>query len=257
MMCDFCTKVGEHGSFEARLLAVADTINRHDPDLISLQEIRTGGQVEELQAHLREKYVAVFASGFLINYPDPALLIRKSRFDVVSKNGFWLGPSSPGFTLGWKLSFPRRVEYVELKDRQTSVSFIFAGTHFDNNPRNREPSAEVVIQRFSDFALPFIFAGDTNLRPDRGGYVALANAFHDTFRGVEGLPYVANGPTLPTDGCNLEKAPVFPDCRVDHVFLSKVSPWISKNWRVDVYKYPGTKGFLSDHRAVVVDLAYE
>lgn len=257
VMCDFCSKDKERGSFEDRMVAVADTINRHDPDLVSLQEFRTRGQVMGLLARVREKYTPVFASSFLLNYPDPVLLVRESRFTVLSKDGFWLGPRSPNFDLGWKTSFPRRVEFAELQDSKSGGQLLFAGTHFDNNPRNREPSAVLVVRKFASTLLPLIFAGDTNLRPDREGYSLLAGAFRDTFLEVKSHPYVSNGPTTSVDGCNLDKGPDFPICRVDHVFLSKGSPWKTRKWSVDAFRYPGTNGFLSDHRAVVVELEHE
>jgi len=182
-MCDFCSKGTGNGTFDDRLAAVADTINRHEADLVSLQEIRTGGQVELLQAHLFEKYTAVFAEIFGLSYADPTLLVRSSRFTVIEKDGLWLGPEAPGFGFGWKTSFPRRLEYVKLRENATGAELIFAGAHFDNNPRNREPSAELLMRKFEKSIVPVIFAGDTNLRPDRGGYSTLSTAFRDTFIG--------------------------------------------------------------------------
>ncbi|MBS1961966.1 MAG: endonuclease/exonuclease/phosphatase family protein [Bdellovibrionales bacterium] len=255
LMCDFCDKGGTKGTFDERLALVADTINRHDPDLISLQELRTRGQVESLLARLKEKYTPIFAGGFLASYPDPTLFVRASRFTVETKDGFWLGPSSPWFGFGWKTSFPRRVEYAELLDGKSGGHFVFAGTHFDNNPRNRDPSAELVVKKFAASGTPVIFAGDTNLRPDRPGYAALSSAFRDAFVEAKTYSYVANGSMIPTDGCNLEKASTFPECRVDHVFLSRSAPWRVRRWAVDTFRYPQSNGFISDHRAVIVELS--
>ena len=255
IMCDFCSKGRDNGTFVERLKAVADTINRHDPDLISLQELRTGGQVERLLTLLHDQYTPLFAEGYALSYADPTLLVRTRRFDVVAKEGLWLGPRTPDFGLGWKTSFPRRIEYVTLKDKDAGGEIIFAGTHFDNNPRNREPSAELLIRKFAESETPFIFAGDTNLRPDRAGYAALAKGFRDSYTEVLHHPYISNGATVSSDGCNLEKAPDFPACRVDHIFLSRKNPWKTQRWMLDAFRYPGMKGFISDHRAVIVELS--
>jgi endonuclease/exonuclease/phosphatase family metal-dependent hydrolase len=255
-MCDFCAKGHENGTFSDRLASVADTINRHDPDLVSLQEIRTHAQVEELLSHLREKYTPAFAEGFLLSYADPTLLVRASRFTIEEKDGFWLGPHTPGFGLGWKTSFPRRIEYARLRDARTSSELYFAGTHFDNNPRNRDPSAELLVKKFGESPIPVIFAGDTNLRPDRPGYATLTSSFRDTFRETSEHPYISNTPTIPTDGCNLEKAATFPECRVDHVLVSRNAPWKTKSWSADTYRYPATKGMISDHRAIIVEFCW-
>lgn len=255
VMCDFCSKNGDSGSFADRLIAVADTINRHDPDLISLQELRTGEQVELLQASLFEKYSPLFAEDFGFSYADPTLLVRTARFKVLEKDGIWLGPDAPSFGFGWKTSFPRRIEFARLFDRTTESEFIFAGAHFDNNPRNREPSASILVKRFEKSLLPVIFAGDTNLRPDRVGYATLTAGFRDTFVDVIEHSYVTNRPTLVTDGCNLEKGPSFPSCRVDHVLVSKKSPWKTSRWSIDTFHYPSMKGFISDHRPIVVEFS--
>ncbi len=252
VMCEFCAK-GRDSSFSQRLTAVADTINRHNPDLISLQEIRTRGQVNELLSQVHEKYIPILAEDFLLSYADPTLLVREGRFTVANKDGFWLGPRSPSFGFGWKTSFPRRIEYVILDDTKGG-SFIFAGSHFDNNPRNREPSAELMVEHFAKSRIPVIFAGDTNLRPDRPGYAAMTIHFRDTFADVSTHAYVSNHPTVPTDGCNLEKAATFPECRVDHVLVSKSAPWKTESWSVDTFSYPAPVGMISDHRAVIVEL---
>lgn len=255
-MCDFCGKAEEHGSFKKRLDAIADTIKRSDPDLISLQEIRTGGQAKEILARIPVKYVAIFPQNFFFSYPESLLLIRESRFEVGTTGGYWLGPRSPGLTFGWTWGIPRRVQFAEVKDRLNGADFIFVGAHFDNKTANREASARFLLEKFGKSDRPVIFAGDTNLRPDRAGYIALREKFRDTFTEVTVHPHIANGPTKPEDGCNMAKADTYPECRVDHVLVSKRAPWKTKSWRPDTYKYFGTKGFVSDHRAVVVDLEY-
>jgi endonuclease/exonuclease/phosphatase family metal-dependent hydrolase len=251
VMCDFCGHNDEIGHLKKRLPGIADTINRHDPDLISVQELRTGRQVRRLQRKLKEKYIALYRRGFF-SFADPTLLVRKSRFKVIDHGGFWLGPNSPRFSFGWALAFPRRVEWARLEDLKTGERFTFAGTHFDNNGKNKTPSAKLVVDTFFPSNLPVVFAGDTNLGTTFEGYRTLTGAFRDSYNEVADHPYIANGPTVNSDGCNLEKASVFPDCRIDHVLLSPSSPWRVKKWSVDVFKY--ARGFVSDHRAIVVDL---
>jgi endonuclease/exonuclease/phosphatase family metal-dependent hydrolase len=251
VMCDFCGHNDEIGPLRERLPGIADTINRHSPDLVSLQELRSGHQVRRLGRLLRDHYRPLFARGVL-SYADPTLLIRVSRFRVLRRGGVWLGPLAPYFSFGWAIAFPRRVEWVDLEDRVTGRRFRFAGTHFDNNEKNKFPSAKLVVERFLPSEIPLIFAGDTNLEPNLLGYETLATHFRDTFLEIRSHPYVANGPTVNSDGCDLDPHSVFPDCRIDHVLLSPGAPWQVKSWKVDVFQY--RKGFVSDHRAIVVDL---
>ena len=252
VMCIICGHTNDIGPVPERMAGVADTINRHDPDLVSLQELLTGAQAEELRRLLAGNYEMVYADGPLFGFADPTLLVRKSRFRVRRTGGFWLGPNSPGFTLGWVLALPRRVEWAELEDRTTGLRFTFAGAHFDARRKNSNPSAELVVKTFFPTDTPLIFAGDSNLPPGTRGFDTLAAAFRDTFTEVSEHRYVANGPTANSDGCNLDPAFVFPDCRIDHVLLSPGAPWRTRSWSVDVFKY--ARGFASDHRAIVVDL---
>jgi endonuclease/exonuclease/phosphatase family metal-dependent hydrolase len=252
IMCSICRNTDEIGHLSERMAGIADTINRHDPDLVSLQELLTGGQAKELRRLLEGDFHVVYGNSLFFDYADPTLLVRTSRFRVHRTGGFWLGPNSPGFTFGWRLAIPRRVEWAEVEDRTTGLRFTFAGTHFDARSKNRHPSAELVVKTFLPEDAPFIFAGDSNLRPGTAGFKTLAASFRDTFTEVSEHPYVANGPTVNSDGCSLDPSFVFPDCRIDHVFLSPRAPWRTRSWSVDVYKY--ARGFVSDHRAIVVDL---
>lgn len=223
VMCDFCGTTAENGRFHEKLVGVADTIRRHNPDLISIQEIWSGSDIRQLEKLLGDDYVSAYASNIFIGYADPTLFVRKSRFKVIKHDGIWLGPKAPGFSFGWATTFPRRLEWVVLEDRSDQLRFIFSGTHFDNRAVNKDPSVDLVIEKFREFKFPLIFAGDTNLRPTYPAYAKMKLALRDTFLEVDSHPYFSNAPVLNVDGCNVKKAPSFPDCRVDHVLLSQLS----------------------------------
>ena len=252
VMCSICRHTDEIGPLSERMAGIADTINRHDPDLVSLQELFTEGQAKDLLRQLEGDYQMVYPDALFVGFADPTLLVRKSRFRVLRSGGFWLGPNAPGFSLGWKLALPRRVEWAELEDRTNGLHFTFAGAHFDARRKNSNPSAELVVKMLLPRDTPLIFAGDSNLPPGTPGYAALSASFRDTFGEVSEHPYIANGPTRNSDGCNLDPTFVFPDCRIDHVLLSPGAPWRTRSWSVDVFRYE--RGFASDHRAIVVDL---
>ena len=252
-MCVFCGDKEEYGTFDQRMAALVDTIDRHDPDVLSLQEFTRKSEVKKLLKKLKSQYEAIYHNGIGVDFVDPVLLVKKSRFEVVSEDSFWLGPN-PKFPLGWKPAFPRRLQWAEIYDKARDERFILAGSHFDNSSVNKEPSAKLTYETFKNSKLPVIFAGDTNLKPEHTGYTnLLGDFFVDTFPGLEGVTYVANGPYTTNDGCNLSKDPLFPQCRVEHVLISKNAPWIVKAWSLDVFKYHGKTGFVSDHRAVIVD----
>ncbi len=254
-MCDVCGDRESYGKFRDRLNSIADTIQRHDPDLISLQEIRTRGQVRRLERRIREKYHTVFAQGRFFSYPDAVLMLRRSRFEVLQRGGFWLGPKFPRFSWGWKTGIPRRMEWVVARDLRTGMEFRFIGGHFDNSTQNKEPSAELVTSEFSVDAIPTIFAADSNLRPETSGYRRLLRGFRDTFAEVAAPEFISTGGGHQlADGCGFARGDRFPECRIDHVLISRGASWRVRRWAVDVEKYQGRVGFASDHRAVVVDL---
>ena len=253
-MCVFCGDKEEYGTFEQRMAAIADTINRHDPDVLSLQEFTRKSVVKQLLKMLKSKYEAIYYQGVGISFVDPVLLVKKDRFEVVEEESFWLGPN-PKLPLGWKSSFPRRLQWAEIVDKARDERFVLVGTHFDNSSVNKEPSAKLTNEYFKNSKLPVVFAGDTNLKPEHSGFTnLLGDVFIDTFPGTEAVKYVANGPYTVNDGCNVSKDPLFPQCRVEHVLISKNAPWVVKSWSLDVFRYHGKTGFVSDHRAVIVEL---
>jgi endonuclease/exonuclease/phosphatase family metal-dependent hydrolase len=251
VMCDFCGKTDDHGKFKDRIRGIADTINRHNPDLISLQELRNGSQVERILKLVNTKYHNLYTKRF-ISYADPTLLLRKSRFDIKDRGHFWLGPN-PRIPFGWKMtSFPRQIYWVHIFDKLRNQEFIFAGTHFDNNEANKSPSVKVSERFISTQTLPIIYAGDFNINPlDRGYTELLGSSLEDTF--TEPVNIFANKPYEIHEACPRIND-TFPDCRIEHVLISKNSGLKVKSWGVDLFRYIGKRGFTSDHRAVIVNL---
>ncbi len=190
-----------------------------------------------------------------MRFVDPILLIDPKRFELIEEDSFWLG-KNPKFPLGWKLAFPRRLQWAELHDKVRHENFIFVGTHFDNNSANKTPSAELVNHYLQRFNLPILFAGDTNLEPAMKGYNLLTqNLFANTFPGLSKIKFYKNADFKLSEACAGQNPnQIFPDCRIDHVLTSHNSPWKVKSWGIDFFRYHGRKGFASDHRAVIVEL---
>ena len=253
-MCDVCGNRANYGSFKQRLVAMADTINRHSPDLVSLQEFSTKREVKKMLKMVSKSYHVVYASNQVFSFTDPVLLISKDRFDVQQQGGFWLGPN-PKFPLGWKLALPRRLQWAKVKDKFRNEEFVFVGTHFDNSSANKIPSASVANNFFDMQNTPVIFAGDSNIKAYDSGYNdLLGNTMLDTFPSSNEVVFHHSGPYDSSDACNKSKAQTFPECRIDHVLISKHGPWNVVTWAVDVFRYHGNLGFVSDHRAVIVTL---
>jgi endonuclease/exonuclease/phosphatase family metal-dependent hydrolase len=251
--CSICEK-GNYDKFKKRKYWILDTIKRANPDLISLQEVLTTKQLRWFKKKLKNKYIVqYYRKYFIFKYADPALFIKKERFKVYSKGGFWLGPRSGRFSLGWKIAFPRQVRWTRLIDLENQKELMFVGSHFDNKGKNKEKSVNLLIKKMEKLNIPIIFAADTNLKPNTEGYIKLKSIFKDTFDYKESITLIGENTTL-NNSCNLEKAKEFPNCRVDHIFLSKKEKWHVGSWFVDQVRYDNSRNFTSDHRAFYVDV---
>jgi endonuclease/exonuclease/phosphatase family metal-dependent hydrolase len=250
--CSICDLKQTEGPFSERIKNLADTVRRHNPDLVSFQEFTFERHVHAVDKMLQDRYIAVFGKGGIYPDTDSTFFVRKDRFQILQYNGAWLGPKAPKFSFGWKMGAPRRFQSVVLLDKTTNRKFIFAGTHFDNSIVNKTPSAVYLHAFFEQQTLPVIFAGDTNLGADSAGYAVLVGqVMRNTFDEVP-FTTIANAEFAQTDLCPNENP--WPACRIDHVLLSKNAPWKVKSWSEDLYRYYKNEKFTSDHRAVIVEL---
>lgn len=254
VMCKMCKKRKEYGKFKERFDNIADTVRRHDPDLISFQEWGTKSQIKKMGKALGNRYEIFFSKG-LLSWPDPALFVKKERFTAANADGGWLGKRFPKFSFGWKFAIPRRMQWVTVREKASGQEFLFVGTHFDNHGPNKLESSKIASDLFKDSKIPVLFAGDSNLNPSMEGYANLKRyGMEDSFETVGQTTFVVNRPTYdPNDGCGDEKGAVFPDCRIDHVMTSPSFPWKAKSWAVDLFKYTKWDWWVSDHRAVIVN----
>lgn len=251
--CSVCNK-GEFDKFKYRKNWIVDTIKRANPDLISMQEVLLPSQLRWFKKELKDYYLTYYRKYFIFRYADPALFVRKSRFDINILGGFWLGPRGGRFSLGWDRRLPRRVQYNYLYDKQENKELLFIGSHFDNNKINKYESAKMFTKRFVEKEIPTIFAADTNLKPEMEGFQILKENYYDSYEESSQISFIKNSNTNADDSCNLEKGKTFPECRVDHILLSKKHNWHVSNWAIDQFVYGKEAKFTSDHRALYVDV---
>jgi endonuclease/exonuclease/phosphatase family metal-dependent hydrolase len=251
-MCDFCTGKA-YESFSKRKSTIKKIIENHSADLISLQEVRSGSQVKEFFKD-KNNYELHFVENFLFSYADPALAVNKNRFEVISKGTHWLGPNNGSLSFGWKPALPRLAIWLKLKDKITQKEFIFSGSHFDNRVENLIGSAKYINKFTKDSKIPVIFAADTNSTPDFEGYQILkGNEFYNSYDLMKTKREIAS--TEHKDLCYYRKGDSFPDCRVDHILLSKHINWKVTDWRIDTTTY-GDNKFPSDHRPVITTVSF-
>jgi endonuclease/exonuclease/phosphatase family metal-dependent hydrolase len=254
--CSYVCEKGNFDKFKYRKHWIVDTVKRSNPDLIGFQEVLTSFQLNWFKKELKDYHLMYFRKYYIFRFADPALFVKKSRFNIKKWGGFWLGPRGYRFSLGWKRRLPRRLQWARLEDKDTGKQFYFASSHFDNNKKNKTPSSKVFTNAFDKVNLPVIFAADTNLRPHMEGYKHITKTYHDSYDVTENVVMLKNADTNKDDSCNIEKGTSFPSCRVDHIFLSKTHDWRVFNWTIDQFKYGKKNRFTSDHRALFVDLEF-
>lgn len=251
--CSVCEK-GKFDKFSKRKHWIVDTIKRNSPDLIGMQEVLTHWQLNWFKKKLQDYHMIYHRKFYIFRYADPALFIKKDRFEIEKWGGFWLGPLKGWFSLGWKIALPRRLQWSRLTDRFSGRTFYFVSSHFDNSKKNKTKAAGVFVKAFANVDHPVIMAADTNLRPHMQGYTHINQSYYDSFDLANEVVFIKNSDTNADDSCNLEKGTTFPECRVDHIFLSNKNNWTVSQWGVDQYKYGKNRRFTSDHRAYFADV---
>lgn len=257
LMCSSCAP-GGFEDWDARVPYTGDTIRRHDPDLIGIQELFNGEEVAEIEAQIPGYTTIWFAAqnpGDL-DYADATIAYRTRMFTEVEHGFYWLSPTpdtpySNGFAAP---QLPRLVVWARLRALAEDHEFVFATTHFDNNTPSQEMSAPLVLERTAAMAseLPVIMVGDYNSQPSDPAYEILTE-------GVDGAgPRFADAFVLSpgwSADSNLDPKPDYdPTLRIDHVFLAG-APWQASDWVVDQWGYGGTMHYTSDHFAIAVVVA--
>lgn len=259
MLCGVCAPLA-YGGWDARDADLMDTFRRAQPDLLAAQELILRENVNTVTRALPRLEPYFLDRG--LPYFDSVLFFDRERFEPLDRGAFWLSQTpeaAVGF--GWVLSVPRAVVWLRLRDRHNGAEFYFVGTHMDNNRVNKQPSAALIRQRLAAFKdAPVILAGDFNVRPGTEFVRQLTETapdgrgFHDSFDSAGELVPVANGAAHWEYGCIDDQPKTFPDCRIDHIFLSGGAPWTIGRYTVDMSRYGWRDQFVSDHRPVWVDL---
>lgn len=260
MLCGICSPL-KYGGWDERLEGLTDTLQRAHPDLLAAQELVFRENVDTITHALPNLEPYYLDHGF--PYFDSVVFYNRDRFDIIDKGAFWLSEQPDAFLgLSWQRSLPRSLVWIHLRDRYDGKKFYFAGTHVDNNHLNKEPSVKLIREKLSSFSInPAILAGDFNsiLSSLPGQMLTRAfpngeGGFIDSFNIANQLTSFPNNATSWDYGCINDKPKRFPECRIDHIFLSNEARWKVERYTVDMNRYGWRNEFISDHRAVWADL---
>jgi len=252
VLCSFCDDT--YDPWDERVPYIADTIGRHAPDLVGLQELFTADEVQQLLALLPE-YDVLFYSDDTSDYADATIGWRADRYSLVDSGFYWLSPAPDlPFSVGFASpQFPRLVAWAQLHELATGAELLFVDTHFDNNTPSQELSAPLLLERTANQAgtLPIIVVGDFNSQPDSAAYAILTG-------GVDGQGFALTNsfdlaPTWTVESNQDPVPPYDPATRIDHVFVAGGN-WSAPTWTVDTWVYGASDKHTSDHFAIAVAL---
>lgn len=254
-MCDFCSgsKISE---YPKRIESIQKLIKIYNPDLMSLQEFRTKSQVEELIKPFGS-YGVIATESFLMSYADPAIVYNKDKFKLLDSENYWIGPDgSDSFTFGWKLSLPRQIIVAKFLDIKQNLQFYLVSSHFDNRIENLRGAASFARSILTPLDLPIIFAADTNLTVDMPAYKDMVKDLLDNAFDIKKEFSIIGQYASDKEICYIRKGKKFPQCRVDHVLLSKNSPWDVRKFMIETMRMDDGN-FPSDHRPIIIRLTYK
>ncbi len=254
-----CEIYDTENGWEHRRNSIASMLRFHRVDLAGLQE-PLKQQLDDLEDLLCEfeRYGVGLEDGLEAGSFN-AILFRKSRFELLNAETFYLSPTPDEPGLGWDARFPRGTSWVHLKDRKTGKPFYFFNTHFDYHSRlARDESAFLLREKIEEIAngTPFIVAGDFNLFPELGGDETYS-LLTDRVQPFPGMPLTDAGTVSlfphhgPTGTWSGYKEAGQPGIKPDYIFIdSQVTVYLH-----GVLSDSFDGRFPSDHLPVIADLS--
>ena len=223
----------------------------YEPDIFGIQEALPN-QVTDI-AGMLPKYIYVgIARDGVGKGESSTIFFKKSRFQVLQQNTFWLSETPDIISKGWDAALNRVCTYVLLKDNKTKQKFWVFNTHLDHmGELARTNSIQLILSKIKALNIknyPVFLTGDFNSEPTEERIIQLKKEMNDSHDVSEDKPF---GPTGTFNGFK-HNEPV--NRRIDYIFLSKESPYKVKKQAVlsdsKDLKYP------SDHLPVYVELSF-
>jgi len=229
--------------------AIRDILDRHDADLVGLQELVGEDDLAEVLGPASPYRVVSYSLGPWV-YADAALLVRDSRFEVVDSGQLWLSPHPDRpFSAGWKhISLPRYAAWAHLRQRSDGFELLFVNAHFDNNGPNKDGAAALFHDVFGspDGGLPRVITGDFNTHQNADRYPSLlaGGVLTNTADLALNVGLLGN----PDGGSRYFDT----DALVDHVLVS--GGVTVRSWTQESPQYGDEGRRPSDHPVIVVEL---
>ena len=211
-----------YNAWPHRKKLVQSIIRFHQADLIGVQEALHDQMLDLTDLLPDHDFVGVGRDDGLTAGEYSAIWFRRSRFQVLESDTFWLSesPDRPG--AGWDASLPRIVTWAKLRDLYTDQIFFHYNTHFDHRGEvARQKSAKLIraqVGQMNPQRLPVLLTGDFNARPTSKPYQILTQSDEPT--AMKDARFVSLQPPHGPEGTVSKfQFPGIPESRIDYIFI--------------------------------------
>ncbi len=235
--------------------AVMQYINNSGADVICLQEVRKS-QSEDITAALSSTYKGEYKGRENIANPEGLMtLYNAEKYELVSKELFWLSDTPDVASKGWGANYYRICLVLTLKEKAGGNLLNVFNVHLDHQVEEaRVNGLKLVMERMNGKQGHSIVAGDFNTTSASGCYNIIANVMTDTST-TQGAKVFSTCQEFGAGAGNQNGSPI------DFIFVDKENTAL-KSYRIcnDTFTdQNGTTRNYSDHYAVqsVVTFTYQ
>jgi endonuclease/exonuclease/phosphatase family metal-dependent hydrolase len=230
-------------------------ILRENPDVIGTQEVLDNQLKNMLTLLPGYGYVGVGREDGKTKGEYSAIFYRKSRFEVVESQTFWLSedPTAVG-KKGWDAACERIVTWARMKEKASSKEFYLFNTHFDHvGVTARRESAALLKRQIKAIAgtFPVLVTGDLNVSPSSDVITSLRNPEDpDSLKESRSAAATREGPAYTFH--DFGRIAVSSRQIIDYIFLKNaVTPL---HYKIVVEKEG--EAYISDHHPVVLQVKF-
>lgn len=252
---------------------MVNLIDDMNPDIIGFQEV-THPQYRYLIENMSDEYnyYGLYRSGLnlergdiIVPDPDPnptltnqlfisivdegsPIFYKKSRFELLEADNFWLSETPDKPSAGWDASIKRICTYVTLKDHYTDEIITVYNTHFDHKGEiAREESGKLIYDYIDESQGKAIAMGDFNIPEGEDVYNTIIEGSLSDSKYLAPLTNRDNIPSYNGYGKYTRDVPI------DFIFVDE-RYYDSLNYKVVSEK--NDEYYISDHFPIKVELEF-
>jgi len=206
--------------WELRKEGVVNLIKNYQPHFLGIQEAMPN-QSEFLKDNLPlYRAIGHGREGKNTNSEGVPLFYNSTRFELLSKEIFWLSETPESASIGWDAAYKRIVVSGVFKDKVTKETLHIFNCHFDHRGEvARVQSAKLLLETIRMKQLnshKIIILGDFNSLPTKAPITILKQQFTDSY---EALDYPVDGPVGTFNGFD-RKSKL--SRRIDYIFTKNI-----------------------------------